>query len=137
MLIDPLILPTDSLVIGYAYDNARGIVNGALRAAGCMPGSQWSIYAQAVYNLGGSNLINFAQDQASRTWFAQQRKDFGIAAFAPGVVAGTSDEGTATSLLNPEFMRAMTLRDLRTLKDPWGRAYMEIVMDYGELWGLS
>jgi hypothetical protein len=53
------------------------------------------------------------------------------------VVAGTSDAGSSTSLLNPEFMKTLTMRDLRTLKDPWGRAYMEAAMDYGEIWGLT
>jgi hypothetical protein len=137
MLIDPLNLPTDSAIIGYAYQNALNIVNPALAAIGCLPGAAWSLYASAVYNLGGSNIVNFAQDQQGRLFFAGMRKELGIGKFTPGVVAGSSDAGSADALLNPEFMKTMTMRDLRTLRDPWGRAYMEIVMDYGDIWALT
>ena len=138
MLIDPLVLPTTSAVIGYAYNVALGVVNQALMGAGCPPGSQWSIYAMAVYNLGGSNLINYAQDQPGYTYFNDQRTNFGITKFQPGVVAGTSDAGTAVSLLNPEFMRNLTLANLQQLKDPWGRAYLQFAQDYGpSIWGIS
>jgi hypothetical protein len=137
MQIDPLNLPTDSAIIEYAFDNAMTIVNQALCVVCGPPNGQWSYYAIAVYNLGGSNIINFAQDQTGRTYFADLRALYGIGKFPAGVVAGTSDAGSSTSLLNPEFMKTLTMRDLRTLKDPWGRAYMEAAMDYGEIWGLT
>ncbi len=137
MSIDPLILPTNAPIIGYAYNVALGIANPLLAAAGCPAPGQWSFYAMAVYNLGGSNLINYAQDQLGRTWFADQRTLYGVTKFAPGVVSSTSDQSTATSLLNQDFMKTMTLRDLRTIKDPWGRQYMEIAQDFGPLWGLT
>ena len=83
MGISPLYLPTNSPIIGYAFTVAMAIVSPTLGAAAyhCQPGSQWSIYALAVYNLGGSNLINFAQDQPQRTYFADLRKTYGIAKF--------------------------------------------------------
>jgi hypothetical protein len=138
MQIDPLVLPTDSAIIGYAYQTALMIVDQSLQAAGCPPGSQWSIYAIAVYNLGGSNIVNYAQDVAGRTYFADMRKDLGISKFQPGVVAGSSDQGTATSLLNPDFMRGLTLANLQQIKDRWGRAYLQLAQDYGPgPWGIS
>lgn len=137
MLIDPLYLPTNSAVIGYAYNIALAIVNPILATLGCQPDSQWSVYALAVYNLGGSNIINFAQDQSGRTYFSDLRKTLGIASFTPGVTAGTSDQGTATSLLNPEFMKTLTLQNLQSIKDPYGRQYLMFAQAFGPLWGLT
>ncbi len=137
MRIDPLILPTTEPIIGYAYDVALAIVNPFLARAGIQSGSQWSIYALAIYNLGGSNIVNYAQDQQGRTFFADQRKALGIGSFTPGVVSGTSDQGTATSLLNPDFMKTLTLQNLQALKDPWGRQYLIFAQAFGPLWGLT
>lgn len=137
MQISPLNLPPDAPIITYAYDIALGITNPFLAAAGCLPRGQWSIYALAVYNLGGSNLINYAQDQPGYTYFADQRKALGIAGFTPGVVSSTADQGTSTSLLNPEFMKTLTLANLQALKDPWGRQYLMFSQAFGPLWGLS
>jgi hypothetical protein len=137
MQIDPLYLPHHSPIIGYAYTVALGMTDTLLRGAGRMPGSEWSIYALAVYNLGGSNIINFAQDQPGRTYFADKRKEFGITKFQMGVVSGASDEGTATSLLNPEFMKTLTLQNLQALKDPWGRQYLMFAQATGPLWGIT
>lgn len=137
MRIDPLILPDNEPVIGYAYTVAKTIVPLELGNVASDPGSQWSIYALAVYNLGGSNLIHYAQDQSGRTYFAEQRKMFGIASFVPGVVASTSDQSTATSLLNPEFMKTLTLQNLQAIKDPWGRQYLSWAQAFGPLWGIS
>jgi hypothetical protein len=137
MAIDPLYLPDNAPIIGYAYNAAAALVNPMLAQAGCPPGSQWSIYAMAVYNLGGSNLIHYAQDQDGRVYFAEQRKSFRIDKFSPGVVASTSDEGTSVSLLNPEFMKTMTLQNLQAIKDPWGRAYLGFAQSFGPMWGFS
>lgn len=137
MRIDPLVLPTTEQVIEWSYNGSLMVVNQTLMAAGCAPGSTWSIYTMAVYNLGGSNLINFAQDQSGRTFFTDMRDKLGISKFQPGIVSSGSDSGSSTSLLNPEFMRTMTMRDLQNLKDPWGRAYLAIAMDYGTPWGIS
>jgi len=137
MLIDPLYLPTNSPVITYAFDVAFSVVNQALCAVRSPPGQPWSIYAMAVYNLGGSNLVNYAQDQPGWTFFSDLRMSLGIAKFQPGVVSSTGDVGTSVAILNPEFMRSMTLANLQQLKDPWGRAYLQFAQDYGTLWGLS
>lgn len=143
MQINPLYLPTSAPIIGYAYNVALGITNPFLARAGCAPGGQWSIYALAVYNLGGSNIVNFAQDQPGRTYFADLRKTLditggkGFGSFAPGVVSSTADQGTATTLLNPEFMKTLTLANLQAIKDPWGRQYLQFSQAFGPLWGIT
>lgn len=139
---NPLILPPDSPVIPIAYQIALSIVNPALATVGSvtqgiMPAMP-SIYALAVYNLAGSNLINYAQDQTGRTYFQDLRAALKINSFVPGVVAGSSDSGTATSNLNPEFMRNFTLANLAQLKDPYGRQYLAFAQAAGPtIWGLS
>jgi hypothetical protein len=127
--IDPLYLPPDSPVVGYAFQVAQTLVNTALWAAGT--------YTLAVYNLGTSQVINFAPDQTGRTFFLDLRKKLGIDRFAAGVVASTSDQSTGTSLLNPEFMKNLTLANLQQIKDPFGRQYLALAQDYGpSVWGL-
>jgi hypothetical protein len=136
MGISPIILPVNSVYIGYAYGVAAQIVNQALSAAG------GSIYALATYNLAGSLLLNFAQDAAGRqtdpSSFTQLRTNLGIANWTPGVVASSADTGTSEVLLNPEFMKTLTLQNLQQLKDPYGRQYLAFAQTYGPtIWGLS
>jgi hypothetical protein len=132
MGINPLYLPTDAPVIGYAFQVALALVNQSLC---CVPGN---IYALAVYNLAGSQVINFAPDQPGRTYFADLRKTLGISTFTAGVVSSTSDQGTSTALLNPEFMKGLTMQNLQNMKDPYGRQYIAFAQDYGPtVWGLS
>ena len=96
-----------------------------------------SIYDSAVYNLAFSNLIEFASDQPAQTFFADQRSKFNILGFVPGVISSTSDEGTSESLLNPDFMRGLSMADLQYLKTPWGRQYLSIAQRVGPIWGMS
>ncbi len=123
-------LPDDSVFIGYAYDVAIALVNPALAA---VP----PIYMLAVYNLGGDNLVNFAPDIPPSTFWSDLRASYGTYAFAPGVVTSSSDGGTSTSLLNPEFMKDLTLSNLQNLKSPYGRQYLAFAQSYGGLWGLT
>lgn len=126
--ISPLYLPADSPVIGYAFHFAKTTVNRALIVAGT--------YTMAVYNLGASQVLNFAPDQPGRTFFADWRDKLGISDWSAGVVSSTSDNGTGTSLLNPDFMEALTMADLQQIKDPYGRAYLALAQDYGTVWTM-
>jgi|APCry1669192062_1035393.scaffolds.fasta_scaffold00554_4 hypothetical protein len=139
MGIDPLVLPSDSPVIGWAFQVAMMIVSPDLAivatANGTTPAT--SLYELAVYNLAGDNLVNYAQDQAGRTYFADLRASLKINAFAAGVVTSASDAGTSDSLAVPESLKNLTLSDLQNLKTPWGRAYLAIAQRYGTLWGLT
>jgi hypothetical protein len=137
--IDLLYLPDNAPVIGYAFNTSMAIVNPLLA---CMPlpmpvPGSWTMYALAVYNLGADSVINFAPDQTNRTYFLELRQSFNINSFVPGVIAASSNAPTAQTTLNPEFMKTFTMRDLRNLRTPYGRAYLEIALDYGSLWGIS
>jgi len=123
-------LPDDSVFIGYAYDVAIAIVNPAMAV---VP----PIYMLAVYNLAGDNLVNFAPDVPPSTYWSDLRASFASFAFAPGVVTSSSDNGTSTSLLNPEQMKDFTLANLQNLKTPYGRQYLAWAQSYGPLWGLT
>lgn len=113
-----------------SFDVAMAIVNQILV---CAP----TLYVLAVYNLGADRLINYAPDVAGQSYFKDLRRDFRLTQVSVGVPSAASDQGTATGILNPEFMKTMTLADLQTLKTPYGREYMGIALSVGTLWGLS
>lgn len=114
--INPLYLPSDAPVIGYAFQVAQTIVNRALIVAGT--------YTLAVYNLGASQVLNFAPDQPGRTFFEDWRKRLGISNWTSGVIASTSDNGTGVGVMNPDFMKSLTMANLQQMKDPYGRQYL-------------
>lgn len=147
MGISTTIIPDDSVWLVYAYNVALGIVNRALAAVVVNPADGMTIYALAVYNLSGSNLLNFAQDlpgaaiipgsDPPQPFFAYTRAKWNMTSFVSGVVQSTSDEGTSMSLVVPEQLQQLTLANLQYLKDPYGRVYLQFAQDYGTLWGLS
>lgn len=96
-----------------------------------------TIYALAVYNLGVSNLINWALDQNGQTYFADLRKTWNITGFVGGVISSSADQGTSQSLLNPDFMKGLTMANLQQLKDPFGRQWLAYQQSYGTIWGIS
>lgn len=140
MQVPTSVLPDNSPFIGWAYQVAISTVNLALTA---VPGP---IYMLAVYNLGGSNLVNWAQDSdppvpysstIKTPYWQYLRRKFNTLAFVPGVVNATTDESTSESFDTLEQYKRYTLANLQQLKDPWGRTYLGFAADYGELWGLT
>ena len=128
--IDPLNLPDNAPVIADAFAVACAWV--------ALPLAPLPIYALAVYNFGADYVINYAPDQPGRTFFKDTLIGYNISLFTPGVIASSSDDGTAQSRLNPEFMKHLTLGDLQQLKTPYGRAYINIAQQYGaSIWGIS
>lgn len=135
------VLPPSDPTIGYAYAVAFEIVNPAIGTASAI------LYSQAVYNLGVSNIINFAQDQPGapdvegsnppQPYFANLRTQWKINNFVAGEVSSSSDEGTSQSLEVPEWVKKMSLAELQYVKDPYGRQYLAIAQRYGTLWGLT
>lgn len=121
--------------VTWAYEIAIDIVSLDLNLA-----SQ-AVYTLAVYNLGGSNLINYGQDLApppNATYFADIRAKWKINSFVPGLIQSTGDASTSESLMIPETLKNLTLAELQYLKDPWGRTYLGFAQRYGSnLWGLS
>jgi hypothetical protein len=132
-------LPDDAPVIEMAYCVALNIVN---RQMSCVDPQ---IYTLAVYNLGGDNLINYAQDpddapiyKNDMTFFAYIRKTYDTAGFVPGVVQSTADESTSSSFVVQKFAEQFTIGNLQNLKTPYGRQYLAFAQAYGpSIWGLT
>lgn len=131
MVINTVVLPTTEPVIAWVYQQAVDTVN--LQLAQAAP----TIYEQAVYNLAGDMIINYAQDQTEQTYFSDLRAQLHINDFVAGVVQSTSDESTSTSLEIAEFYKNLTLGDLQNLKTVYGRTYLALAQKVGTLWGIS
>jgi hypothetical protein len=132
------ILPADSLFFVWAYNVAFEIVD--TNWAGISP----NIYMLMVYNLGGSNLINFAQDgpdapifKNGQPFFEYYRTKFNILGEVTGVINSASDQGTSSGLTIPAALQNLTLADLQYLKDSWGRTYLQFAQRQGSQWGVS
>lgn len=158
MGISTSILPADSPVIAMAFAVALAIVNRALCKV-CLPSQDaagvqlnsggYTIYALAVYNLAGSNLLAYAQDASNAPtvpgsgdpglpFFAYARKQYNINGFVSGVVESTNDQGTGSSFVVQEAAKNFTLANLQQLKDPYGRQYLALAQSYGpSTWGIS
>jgi hypothetical protein len=156
MGIDTTILPDSSPVLPMAYAVAKAIVNPALMAI-CVPPVPdatpptlgTTIYALAVYNLGGSNLINYAQDEPDAAiipgsgepglpFFAFTRQKWNVNGFVSGVIQSAADESTSESMVVQEAAKNFTLANLQQLKDPYGRQYLAFAQSYGQsTWGLT
>lgn len=151
MGIDATVLPDNSAVIPIAFTVALNIVNPQLAQvsydARAVGGVEISMYTWAVYNLAGSNLLNYAQDlpdaavvpgsDPAAPFFKNMRKVWNLTGFTSGVVQSTNDESTGVSLVVMEAAKNFTLRDLQNLKDPYGREYLMLAQDYGSIWGIS
>lgn len=131
MGITPTVLPDNAPVVEVAFCASKATVLYQIQQVSPL------MYNLAVYNLAGSNLINYAPDQTGQVYFANQRTLWNINSFAAGVVQSAADVSTSVSLLNPEFMKNLTLANLQQLKDPWGRAYLAIAQDSGTFWGIT
>ena len=137
MGIDPLYLPDDNYSIEWAYANSLMIVNPTLSLVGVREPIMTTLYVEAVYNLGGDNLINYAPDQPGRTYFADLRRSMNITSFAAGLVQSASDSGTSDSLAVPDALKNLTISQLQNMKTPWGRRYLAIAQTYGTMWGVA
>jgi len=135
-------LPDNSPVIPMAYQVALEIVNQTFQIIPC-------IYTLMVYNLAGSNVINFAPDvdnapiyknlnDVGLPFFAYSRAYWNLNDYLPGVVESSSDQGTSQSLVVQEAAKNFTLANLQQLKDPYGRQYLMFAQSYGPaVWGLT
>ena len=124
-------LPDASSDIDSALALSLEIVNDDIQSISTL------MYNHAVYNLGVSNLIEFASDQPGSTFFADQRVKYKVAGFVGGVVSSTSDEATSTTLATPDWLQRASISELQYLKNPWGRHYVEIAQRMGSLWGST
>lgn len=130
------IVPGDRLSISgvsplaYSGDQKLGYV-----VVQAVPDTSHFSYTVAA-NPGTANLL--AGAAAVEQYFTRLRSTLKLGAFAPGMVASTSDLSTSVGLLNPDFMRGLTLENLQLLKTPWGKAYLSLAQSYGSnLWGMT
>lgn len=145
MQIGTGVLPDDSPYVPFAYNVAMNTTNRALCKVPNLNRGLPSIYALAVYNLGGDRIINYAPDlpdapvyKNGLPFFAYMRSSLDINSFVGGVIQSTSDEGTSESMVVPDAFKNLTIGDLQLLKTPWGRQYLAFAQDYGPaVWGLS
>jgi len=148
MGISTTVLPDASSVITMAFNVAIAIVNINLQIIPVGPQPGDTIYSLAVYNLAGSNLLNYAQDLPGAAvvpgsgdpglpYFEYTRQKYNINGFVSGVVQSSSDEGTSVSMVVQEAAQTFTLQDLQQLKDPYGRRFLSFAQQAGTLWGIN
>ncbi len=141
-------LPTGSIALNYAFSTALQIVYTPLSLFSgpsvTPPGQVISLYELAVYNLAGSNLINFTQDaidapiyKNNMPYFEYYRDKWNLDGPISGMVSSSSDESTSVGLEVVEQLKHLTLSDLQLTKDPWGRQYLNIMSRTGYLVGSS
>lgn len=115
-----------------AYNTQPGPANTFLGTPIVVTGAEAFTYAiptnPGTFSQGGT---------ASETYFATLRRQFNLTGFVPGVISASNDESTGQSILNPEFMKGLTLGNLQNLKTPFGRQYLAFAQDYGQIWGVS
>lgn len=124
-------LPASSPYIPWALNYSKELTLVGLNAVGT------DFYCFAVYLLGTSFLINWCPDQPGQTYFQKIRKQWNINGFVGGTIQSTADQSTSESLLAPDFLKGLTIGQLQALKDPFGRQWLAMQADAGNLWGLS
>lgn len=120
-------LPDDDPSISLAWSMSLDWVN---RQIACISPT---LYSQAVYNLAASFLVNFGPENV----FGETRKNLGVNSFTSGVISASSDESTSQTRVVSDALKNLSIADLQQLKDPYGRWYLAIAQQYGDLWGLS
>jgi hypothetical protein len=128
--------PTDP-AIALSYNLAINTVNCQLQVVPNHDPTQPTIYAWAVYNLAGDQLINYASDISPSTFFETMRSNWKINSFVSGVLSSQSDGTTSSSTEVPESLKELSLSDLQNLKTPYGRVYLSIAQKAGTMWGIS
>jgi hypothetical protein len=130
----------DNTWLQVAYDEAINLTYWALDTVPSQLTTP-SIYAFAVYNLGCALLLEFAQDdpnaQPPSTFWNDLRTSLGLNSFNFGLITSAADQGTSESTYIPEQIKGMTLMDLQLAKSPWGRKYLMIAGQWGNVWGLT
>ena len=125
-----VISPTDQ---GYAYAFQIALDIVPKDFANTVP----DIYTLTVYNWGGSQLIQWQQDYAGQTFFADARQAYGMNNFVAGVISSASDVSTSETLTIGKGLQNLQLLDLQAIKNPYGRQALAFMQTIGTLWGLT
>jgi hypothetical protein len=126
----------DDTTLQVAFNQALNLAYLGLQSIPSVSASV-TIYAQAVYNLGGHYLVEFAIDNPNSTYWTDLRNKFGIYNFTGGLVSQAHDQGTGEGMYILPIFAGMTMMGLQLLKTPWGRAYLAFAGSWGPLWGLT
>jgi hypothetical protein len=117
-------MPADSLWLQWAYNYAFDVTMSA-------PAMPSILYVLAVYNMGMHRLLQTAQDLSGQTFFTAARLKYNLLAFTAGPVIASSDQGTAQTLVQPEWMKNMTISANNLVKTEWGQEYLSYSQMYG------
>jgi hypothetical protein len=132
----PLSAMPGDITLQMAFDEAINLAYLGLQGVPSQS-TTMSIYAQAVYNLGGAILVEWAVDNPNSTYWQDLRNKLGIYNFVGGITNQAHDQGTGEGMyVLPQFA-GLTLFGLQLLKTPWGRAYLMFAGQWGPLWGLT
>lgn len=116
----------------WTFEVALSLVNRAICAASAIQ------YTLAIYNLATDRVINWAQDIPDQTYFSDLRDKMKLTTPAVGTVTSVGDQGSSVSVVNPEFLKNLTLMDLQDMRTPYGRNYLGIAQQFGpDIFGLS
>jgi hypothetical protein len=95
------------------------------------------IYTIAIYNWGGSLLLQFQQDYEGQVFFTEARTAYGINAFYAGPISDSSDESTNATYAVGMGLSNLDATSLQRIKDPYGRTAIALSQQIGTLWGLT
>lgn len=123
------IIPDNSTAYAYAYQVALNVTPQ-------MPGVP-DIQTLTTYNIGGSQLLMYAQDQSGQTFFSTARTKYGMNSFVAGVINSSGDESTHQSMTVGKQMSNMDLLSLQLATNPYGRQALAFMGSIGSLWGLT
>jgi len=129
MGVTTTIIPDNSSAYTYAFQVALAI-------APQMPGLP-DIQTLTTYNIAGSQLLMYAQDQTNQTFFTNARKTYGMNSFVAGVINSAGDESTHQGMTVGKQMSNMDLLSLQLATNPYGRQALAFMGAMGSLWGLS
>lgn len=131
MKIPTSALPDDSPYLEWAFLSAKEWIPHCYFQ--CMP----MLYREAVFNMGGSLIIQYANDIPGNTYFEDLRKKFGVGGMTSGVMSSAADQGTSGSMEISDAMKNLSLADLQAMQDPYGRRAIAILQELGPVWGLT
>jgi hypothetical protein len=126
----------DSSTLQVAFDQALNLAYIGLQGVPAQSTSL-TIYAQAVYNLGGAMLLEIAMDNPNSTYWSDLRNKLGINSFVPGLVNQAHDQGTGEGMYILPIFAGLTMLGLQLIKSPWGRNYLMFAGQWGPIWGLT
>lgn len=95
------------------------------------------LYTLAIYNWGGSQLLQFQQDYTGQIFFTSARTSFKLDNFVAGVVGASADSSTSGTYIVGKGLSNMDIISLQRVKDPYGRQAIAIMQSLGTNWGLT